>query len=75
MITAVGSIHERDSLFLRVACGEAKAPGVVYELNTNVDGTPLIRSSKTGKWFSVPWRDLLRLAVDAGIDADDGGAS
>ncbi|PAT41186.1 hypothetical protein CK623_02795 [Vandammella animalimorsus] len=75
MNTAIGTIHSRDSAFLRMACGDAKAPGVTYELNTGINGAPLIRSGKTGKWFSVSWEELLRLAIDAGIDTSDGGAA
>lgn len=71
----VGQIDAPGSFFMREARGDAKAAdGTVYELNTHLSGAPLVRSSKTGKFFSLSWQDVLRLAIEAGIDRDGGVA-
>ena len=30
--------------------------------------SPVVRSCETGKYFILPWPDVVRLAVDAGVD-------
>jgi hypothetical protein len=67
----LGEIHKPQTLFLRVGVGEAKnaEDGHMYEMSTNMsDGAPIIQSKKTGKWFVLPWQDIIVLAVKAGID-------
>jgi hypothetical protein len=67
-----GTIYSPDHIFVRVEIGSATGQdGAKYDLGTSVDGQPLIRSSKTGKTFSLSWNELLNMAVDAGIDEQD----
>jgi len=67
-----GTIYSPDHIFVRVEIGSATGhDGAKYDLGTSVDGQPLIRSSKTGKTFSLSWNELLNMAVDAGIDEQD----
>jgi len=55
-------------MFLRTHVGEASEGKRKYEMATNMDGTPIIESKQTGKWFSLSWNDILNLAEKAGID-------
>ena len=66
----LGTIDSPGAMFLREAHGTAKNPssGVIYELNCHLSGSPVVRSSKTGKWFTLSWNDILHLAHEAGID-------
>ena len=65
-----GTIHKPMSMFLRVYVGTASAKGkVVYEFSNSVNNSaPLIESTKTGKWWSISWNELIELAQEAGID-------
>lgn len=65
----VGTIHNKDSLFLRIDGGTADSPQTgKFELAVNMgSSTPIIRSERTGKWFSLSWEDIIRLGIDAGI--------
>lgn len=63
-----GTIHPSGTLFFRSFCGSAKVGAREYELDTTIDGNPCIRSETTGKYFVVSWKDLLEMAVAAGID-------
>ena len=72
----LGRIDAAGAFFICEARGEAEAADVTYELNTHLSGAPMVRSGKTGKTFSLSWHDVLRLAIDAGIDCEeDGGAA
>lgn len=56
-------------MFLRIHCGEAKAGTRTYEMSTSIaTGEPIVQSKTTGRHFLVPWRDLIDMAVEAGID-------
>jgi len=57
---------------LRMAVGTAKdAEGLEYEMTTAVaGGYPIIRSLKTGRWFTLSWIDILELAIERGIDEE-----
>ena len=49
--------------------GTAEAGGVKYELTINMgNNTPIVSSSKTGKYFTLSWQDIINLAIDAGIN-------
>jgi hypothetical protein len=65
----IGEILPAKSLILRQAAGTAKADGVTYELTTHA-GTcqPIVCSSRTGKYFTLSWGDIIHLAQEAGID-------
>lgn len=65
----VGKLHDAKAMFLRMAAGTAKDDnGVEYELSYNMDGTPIIRSGKSGKWWTLGWKKMLELAFADGID-------
>lgn len=65
-------IYPKDTLMFRESAGEATdAEGKTYEMTTVVaDGSPLIRSGQTGKWYHLTWGQLIALAVRAGIDRE-----
>lgn len=63
----VGQVHDKDVLFLRVDAGTAKSDENNFQLSINLDHSPLILCEETGKWFSLSWKDILALAVEAGI--------
>jgi hypothetical protein len=55
-------------MFLRNHVGAAQQGKLKYELATNMNGTPIIHSLQTDKWFVLSWQDILNLAEKAGID-------
>ena len=70
MSKKVGGIHAKNIMFFRVHVGEADGgTDAKYEMATQVnDSSPIIESKQTGKWFTLPWADIVKLAVDRGID-------
>jgi hypothetical protein len=65
----IGRVYPKGSMFLRTHVGTAEDGKRKYEMATNMNGTPIIESKQTGKWFSLSWQDILNLAEKAGIDA------
>jgi hypothetical protein len=66
---SVGIVSGKDTLYLRMEAGTATGDGAKYELSVNMGGlNPIIHSSKTGKWWTITWPDLMKLAQAAGID-------
>lgn len=65
----IGRVYPKGSMFLRTHFGTAEDGERKYEMATNMNGTPIIESKQTGKWFSLSWQDILNLAEKAGIDA------
>ena len=65
-----GKIHPPRTIFCRNAVGEMKdEEGNKYECTTNVACLhPIIHSLQTNKWFSLTWTDIVKLAIEAGID-------
>lgn len=69
-LLGIGKIYPKDSMFLRIHVGEATEGKRKYEMSQGVaGGGPLIHSKQTGKWFTIGWKELLHLAIKAGIDA------
>lgn len=67
-----GKIHPKHTMFLRKHIGECKDDdGSEYELLVHTDNTPLIMSKQTGKYFTMPFEDIVRMAIAAGIDIPD----
>ena len=66
-----GKVYEKNKMFFRVAAGEATSKeGVTYELTTSVrDGSPMVRSGKSGRTFHLPWPEIVDMALAAGLDA------
>ena len=72
----IGKILSEDTLVLRIDVGEAELIGMKYELSlSGSTNAPIVRSKQTGKFWIAEWYDLIRLAREAGIDKEDGGAS
>ena len=64
-----GKIHPPRTLLLRQHVGTATAGRLCnYEMATALNGTPIIKSLQTGKWYTLPWESIINLAVEAGID-------
>lgn len=67
-----GKIFDSDSMILLVEVGDAKGEdGSTYELSTTLSNAPIVKSNQTGKYFSLPWSDIITLAIEAGIDEED----
>ena len=65
----VGTIHKKDTMFLRLDSGSAQAEdGKRYELSVSMGNAPIIRSKHSGRWWSISWHELLTLAIEAGVD-------
>ncbi len=69
----VGEIRSQNTMHLRTEVGRiTDDDGNAYELSASAPtSVPLVRSEKTGKWFALGWKDMVRLAVAAGIDKPD----
>jgi len=67
-VLGVGRLHPANSMFLRVHVGEATCGKLKYEMSTGMNGTPMVHSMQSGKWFSLSWKDIFELAEKAGID-------
>ncbi len=67
-VLGVGRLHPPKSMFLRVHVGEASKGKRKYEMSMGINSAPIVHSKQTGKWFSLPWNDILTLAQNAGID-------
>ena len=65
----LGEILPKESMILRTHIGSATLGKKAYEMSTSMTGRPLILSKQTGKYFSLPWADILDLAIQAGVDA------
>ena len=72
----IGKLLSKETLILRLDVGEAELIGMKYELSlSGSTNAPIVRSKQTGKFWIAEWSDLVRLAREAGIDEEDGGAS
>lgn len=68
---SLGKIHPKDALFMKVGHGGAtSSSGKQYELNATLGGCPMISSKQTGKQWVLSWEELIRMAIDAGIDQE-----
>jgi hypothetical protein len=71
MSDEIGELIPKDSMILRQAVGEASASdGKKYEMTLSMAMAPLVKSELTGKTFSLPWKDILTLAIRAGVDGE-----
>lgn len=62
----------KKTLFLRNEVGVAMAGnGDGYDCSSNfATYEPIVHSVQTGKWFVLSWKDIVKLAVEAGIDKE-----
>lgn len=65
---AKGSLTEANVLLMTVYIGEASSDKSKYELLNSVSGFPIIHSKQSGRYWSLGWQDLIRLAVANGVD-------
>jgi hypothetical protein len=68
-----GTIHGPMTLFMVTAFGSAKLDdnGNEYEISCGGwagPGPPVIRSKKTGQWFTLTMQEIVDMAIRAGID-------
>jgi len=66
-----GEIHGEETYFLRVYVNDWNDLDIEqgYEITTlNDDSTPIVKSKKTGKFFTLSWADIINMAKEAGID-------
>lgn len=69
----IGLIKGRQTLFFRADCGEAQEQGGdKYELSTNMGGgMPIVRNERTGKWWTITWKEMIDIAKKMGIDEEE----
>ena len=63
-----GQIHPPRTMLLRIHSGEAQSGKLKYEMSVTMEGSPIIESKQTGKWFTLSWQAIIEMAVKAGID-------
>lgn len=65
-----GEIHPPKTMFFRQSVGKiSDNEGNKYDCTLNMGGiVPIVCSEQTGKWFTLPWADIVKLAIKAGID-------
>lgn len=61
-------ITEKGTLLMRNHIGSAEGEGKSYDLATSLNGSPMVQSSVTGRTFHLAWDDIVKLAIEAGID-------
>ena len=70
----LGEIFHEDTMFLRNAVGIATDPDDTtkeYELTTSMgSGFPMVTSKVTGQTYLLPWKDIVTMAVESGIDEE-----
>ena len=56
-------------IFLRVAAGAAKVGEGKYDCSTSAtSGNSIITSKQTGRTFVLGWEEIIKLAIERGID-------
>lgn len=70
-----GTLHGPLTLFMQTAVGTAKREdgGGQYELGCGgwgAGGPPIVRSKKTGQFYTLSWDDIVSLAINAGVDEE-----
>lgn len=68
-VLCIGKVYPAKSMFFRNHVGTADDGERKFEMATSMNGTPILQSAKTGKWFLLSWQDIIDLAGKAGIDA------
>jgi hypothetical protein len=62
----LGSVHPKDTLFMRHDVGTAKGTGGEYELSAGLNYAPIVTCKSTGKTFAFSWAKLIEHAVEVG---------
>jgi len=70
-IDELGELHLAETMILRVNVGKAEGlAGENYHCTVSASTyQPIVRSEQTGKYYTLPWEDIIALAVARGIDA------
>lgn len=70
-IDGLGELHSAKTMFFRVDVGNAEGlAGKNYDCSISASTyQPIIRSEQTRKYYTLPWEDIIALAVARGIDA------
>lgn len=66
----IGKLHKKGSLLLRQRVGDAKGKVNSFEMSLSTDRSPLIECNQTGKYYSLSWSDIIKLAEMNGILED-----
>jgi len=70
--TPVGDLHDKDTLFLGIYAGRVgngEGGEELYLLTVQASGyAPIVRSAKSGRSFTLSWRQIIALAEAAGIN-------
>lgn len=68
----LGEIIGPEVLIMREHVGTATAKdGTVFEMSQNLDRSPLIENKKSGKKYALSWAEIIDLAIENGICAED----
>jgi len=68
----VGRMHPKRSLFLHTRVADAEMGGKRYEVWLALSmAETLVVSTQTGRIFGIEVKQLIELAIDAGIDDED----
>lgn len=64
----LGVLNSKSTMIFHERAGTAEDEEATYILINALTGEPLVRSTKTGKEFRLPWKDIVTLAIRAGIN-------
>jgi hypothetical protein len=64
---ANGKIYPKGTAFLRQHVGEAESDHLHFEMSLVNMTTPAVYCHETGKYFVLPWQDILNMAEEAGV--------
>ena len=70
-VDPLGKMHDKDSLFMSMHIGSAKAGKREYTMATNLGGSPIVTSEQTRKSYAYDWSNLISYAIAQGIDKED----
>lgn len=72
-----GTLHDPHVITMSRPVGVAESAGDSYELSVAIDKSPMVRSGRTGRTWSLSWEELIDQARAAGVDegepAPEGG--
>ncbi|WP_418648852.1 hypothetical protein ACNQFN_11330 [Thauera butanivorans] len=71
----MGKVHPSATLMLWNHAGTAKSGGNQYEFGFAMDGTPVVLSESSNRLWTISWRELLDMAIAAGVDLPDSAAT
>jgi len=66
-----GEMIGAKAMILRENVGTAEGDEDSFEMTTTMSRSPLVKSSKTGKTFSLSWASIINMAVEAGVSNPD----